>query len=324
MKAFYTIILSATLFAVTGCGSLQPHSSGPSVDSRAEALLIKRHAQSIQKAMQRGDLEQAKTDAAVLKSLWHVGEAELQRRLTGLLGSKAMASLQGNRTVSLPSSMDPVGVEIKNILLEFGEDPAFKVPAGFQARVNHWIRVFTAPKNKVWFNKSLQRMQHYYPLVSKTFAYRELPQALVYMALIESGFDPDIRSPSGAVGLWQFMTPTARRYGLKVGRHLDQRKDPAKATVAAREYLLDLILEFGDGHSMLLAMAAYNAGENRIRARLRQLDDIHDRSFWTLANKNLLPAQTRDYVPKIIAAAVLARQASRYGLRSPAALASNP
>lgn len=214
---------------------------------------------------------------------------------------------------SLPNE-DKVRQEVKKILIEFGESEDFEVPDYFLAKVNTWIKVFSDPnRSRDWYERALRRMDKYYPMISDIFSRKRLPQSLYYLALVESGFNPHARSRAGAVGLWQFMRATGRRYGLRVNRRYDQRRNPQKATVAAREYLLDLILEFGDGHSVLLAMAAYNAGENRIRNRLRRLEDYRTRSFWTLSQKNLLPKETNEYVPKILAAAVIAKNKKEFG-----------
>jgi hypothetical protein len=205
--------------------------------------------------------------------------------------------------------------EIKKILLEFGEHEDFQVPIDFQKQVAKWITRFTKESSqaRTWFTRALQRMDKYYPTIDDIFSEKQLPTSLYYLALIESGFNPTVRSHAGAVGLWQFIPSTARRYGLKVSADTDQRTQPERATYAAREYLLDLILEFGDGHSVLLAMAAYNAGENGIRKRLRSLDNYRLRSFWTLAKQGLLPTETHDYVPKILAAVIIGRNRAHFG-----------
>ncbi|MEM7676640.1 MAG: lytic transglycosylase domain-containing protein, partial [Myxococcota bacterium] len=204
--------------------------------------------------------------------------------------------------------------EVRRILSEFGEGRAVELPKSFLDKVDRAVKDFTKGNRRLWFSRALQRMDKYLPAIHGIFSERRLPESFYYLALVESAFNPNARSSAGAVGLWQFMPATARRYGLTVRRGRDERRDPRKATRAAREYLLDLILEFGDGHSMLLAMAAYNAGEGRVRNRLRRLSDYRNRSFWTLDQKRLLPAETRRYVPTIIAAAVVGRNRSRFGL----------
>ena len=203
--------------------------------------------------------------------------------------------------------------QVRRILIEFGEDRRVKPPAAFLKQVRRVVDGYTSGAQRRLFQKALHRMDKYLPTIHGIFSERRLPESFYYMALVESAFDPNARSRAGAVGLWQFMPATARRYGLTVRRGLDERRDPRKATRAAREYLLDLVLEFGAGHSMLLAMAAYNAGEGRVRNRLRKLRDYRNRNFWTLAQRKLLPAETRRYVPTVIAAAVVGRNRRRFG-----------
>jgi len=204
---------------------------------------------------------------------------------------------------------------IGEVLADLGEDRDLVVPRSFRGEVQSALQALTRPGPKRrWFERSLVRMDQHYADVDAVFSERHLPKSLYYLALVESGFNPTARSHAGAVGLWQFIRGTGRRYGLRIDRELDERTDPHRSTLAAREYLLDLILEFGAGHSMLLAMAAYNAGEGRVRGRLRRLDDYRERSFWTLSERGLLPGETRRYVPMIIAAAIAGERRAQYNL----------
>lgn len=136
------------------------------------------------------------------------------------------------------------------------------------------------------------------PFVPKLMAILEregLPSTLAFLPAIESGFQPDARSGHGDVGLWQLRSPTARRFGLVVGKRRDDRLHPERSTQAAARYLLFLHRRYGDWP---LALAAYNAGEGRVdRARARQ----PDATFWELAERGHLPAVSRDYVPRFLA-----------------------
>ena len=215
-----------------------------------------------------------------------------------------------------PTSKPWLAKQIRDILVEFGARPELRVPDPFVTDVQSAVNELTQGARRKWFQRALNRMDKYLPTIHGIFSARRLPESFYYVALVESSFNPNARSRAGAVGLWQFMPATARRYGLTVRRGFDERRDPVKSTRAAREYLLDLVLEFGDGASMLLVMAAYNAGEGRVRNRLRKLQDYRNRSFWTLAERRLLPAETRRYVPKVIGAAVVGRNRNRFRMAS--------
>jgi len=144
-------------------------------------------------------------------------------------------------------------------------------------------------------------------MIRQVFQEYGLPQDLVYVALVESGFSPWARSPKEAVGMWQFVEDTARRYGLKVNEQVDERRDPEKSTRAAARYLGDLYQQFGCWY---LAAAGYNAGEKRVEGVVNRHDT---RDFWTMAQKKLLPQETCNYVPQLIAAALIAKNPGRYG-----------
>jgi len=134
-----------------------------------------------------------------------------------------------------------------------------------------------------------------------------LPPDLVYLVLVESGFNPYARSPAEAVGPWQFIEGTARRYGLKVNDFVDERRDPEKSTHAAARYLKDLYQQFGCWY---LAAAGYNAGEKRVEKSMVRLGS---RDFWLMAQNGHLPKETCNFVPQFIAAALIARNPQRYG-----------
>jgi hypothetical protein len=135
------------------------------------------------------------------------------------------------------------------------------------------------------------------PTVESILRERGLPAALLGVAAVESGFNPQALSPKGALGLWQLMPATARRYGLVVDAGRDERLDPVKSTYAATRYLKDLYAQFGDWP---LALAAYNAGEDRVQ---RALERSGARDFWSLSRRSALPDETRRYVPAVLAEA---------------------
>jgi membrane-bound lytic murein transglycosylase D len=177
-------------------------------------------------------------------------------------------------------------------------------------RVDSWVRRFTSDL-KLSLTRYLERKDRYESMISTKLAQRGMPQDLIYLAMIESGFNPRAKSPAQASGLWQFVGETGRRYGLTVNRKVDERNNPAKATDAALSYLADLYDRFG---SWYLAAAAYNTGENRVGRIMRELTGRErgtDADYYRIANR--LPQETRDYVPKLIAAARIAKEPAKYG-----------
>jgi membrane-bound lytic murein transglycosylase D len=184
------------------------------------------------------------------------------------------------------------------------------LPVLDHARVDSWIKRFTTTQRNS-FATYLKRMTRYEGMISEKLADRGLPQGLIYLAMIESGFDPSARSQVAATGLWQFMSATAREYGLRVGRGVDERKNPARATDAALDYLADLYDRFG---SWYLAAAAYNTGQGRVARVMKQVTGRQkgtDADYYRIASR--LPRETRDYVPKMIAAASIGSNPQRYG-----------
>jgi membrane-bound lytic murein transglycosylase D len=160
----------------------------------------------------------------------------------------------------------------------------------------------------------LSRLTRYEGMIRERLRAQGLPEDLVYLTLIESGLSNSAVSRARAVGMWQFMSGTARVYGLTVDPWVDERRDPFKATDAAVRHLSDLVERLG---SVYLAAAAYNAGEGRIHRGVRRLpgeaDSLTDETFFQLADRRYLRRETRDYVPKLIAAALVAKQPARYG-----------
>jgi len=159
------------------------------------------------------------------------------------------------------------------------------------------------------FRQWLKRAADYLPRIKKELKEADLPESLAYLAMIESGFKPDAYSPSHASGLWQFIEGTARNFGLRIDSWVDERRDPEKSTQAAVSYLNALYKKFGDWH---LAVAAYNAGEGKVQ---RGLDDYEAKTFWELAAEDYLPLETKRYVPKLIAAIIIAHDPKRYGFQ---------
>ena len=186
-------------------------------------------------------------------------------------------------------------------------------------RVRHYLSYFQAmaPSRLAVV---LERGARYEPMIRDRLAAEGLPGDLFYLALIESGYSSEAVSRAYAVGMWQFMRGTGRGYGLRVDTWVDERRDPVKATDAAARHLRDLRERFG---SLYLAAAAYNAGAGKVSRSLGKLEpaealeaaeDTGNAAFFRLVESELLAHETRDYVPKLIAAAIIAKQPARYGI----------
>ena len=224
--------------------------------------------------------------------------------------NKALVSVTAIIMIALPalkanslSSPFPVGFLTKANAPRITYDD---IPIESNARVRKWIYFFTH-ENRNRFDRFMTRGGRYRILVQEILEENDVPPEMFYLGMIESGYASKARSGARAVGIWQFMAPTARRYGLKVTKEVDERLDVMRSTKAAALYLKDLKEEFG---SWYMAMAAYNCGEGRVRQAIRR---HHTRDFWTLAHRRALPAETADYVPKFQAAMRIARNPQSYG-----------
>ena len=183
-------------------------------------------------------------------------------------------------------------------------------------RVEHYLRVFSGSARE-HIVAQLQEGSRYEPMIRAKMRAGRLPEDMYYLALIESGFDPNAYSRAAAVGMWQFMASTARDMGLRVDWWIDERRDPIKSTTAAVGFIRGLKEQLG---SLYLAAAAYNGGPGRIaRGLTRYADDLDgttgDDLFFALADKNFLPRETREYVPQLIAVALIAKEPQRYGMQ---------
>ena len=174
--------------------------------------------------------------------------------------------------------------------------------------VRSWIVRFTEDYDgRALMKRSLERSNRYVALMSSILRKNGMDPALAYVPLIESGFVSHAVSRRRATGFWQFMPNTAKEYGLHINKYVDERRDPELSTKAAVRYFSDLCRTFG---SWPLALAGYNAGPKRINDIIAY---SLDRNYWRLASKGRFPAETRDYVPKIIAAVKIAESPSHYG-----------
>ena len=189
---------------------------------------------------------------------------------------------------------------------DHAEYASYNVPIVMDSSVQAHIRYFnTAIHGR--FEEWLLRLSRYQPLVETIFTEFHLPSDLVYLSLVESGFNPYAYSRAKATGPWQFMKGTAKAYGLRVDNYVDERRDPIKSTVAAARYLRDLYDLFG---TWPLAMAAYNAGEGKV---MRALHKARAESFSEISKTRLIRRETKEYVPRFMAATIIARNPDRYG-----------
>jgi membrane-bound lytic murein transglycosylase D len=182
----------------------------------------------------------------------------------------------------------------------------FDIPIVINAKVEQFVQYFQTTM-KSQFANWLARSERYIPLMKNLLKENGLPEDLVYLALIESGFNPYAYSRSKAMGPWQFIYRTGKRYGLKVNWWVDERRDPEKSTVAAAKYLKDLYDMF---ECWYLAAAGYNAGEGKIASAVKR---YRTEDFWELSKYRYLKKETKDYVPQMIAAAVIAKEPEKYG-----------
>lgn len=287
--------LAAALMAVTAACSGNPApATGPEAgaagaEEPARTALV--HPDS---AVSRDSLREAAREEGVDEEKVLAADEQTKQALEALEGRtrEQFESLFGN---------DPLG------LARTPRNAArYEISLEMNRSVQRWINYFRrrVPQR---FATYLHRAGRYEPMIRRKLREAGMPTDLVYKALIESGMNPDAYSRARAVGLWQFMAGTARKYGLEVSYWVDERRDPVKATDAAIRYLSDLYDEFG---SWYLAAAAYNVGEGRVRWGLARTgaDD-----FWALSDARVIPRETRNHVPKIIAAALIARHPDRYG-----------
>lgn len=186
------------------------------------------------------------------------------------------------------------------------EIEAYDFPITINGQVEYYLDFFTNRHRKT-FARWLARSARYLPMIKEELAKAGLPLDLAYLPMIESGFNSSAISRASAVGTWQFMRATGKYYGLTVNDYVDERRDPVKSTKAAAAYLAKLYKDFDSWH---LAVAAYNAGEGRIKKALKQSDS---ESFWELAQSQYIHSETKLYVPQLIAAIMIAKDPEKYG-----------
>ena len=196
---------------------------------------------------------------------------------------------------------DPEGPKVVDEELE-------NIPSEVNPLVEKWIAYFQG-RGRPHMERYLARSTRYEKLMKKVLRDNGLPEDIFYIAMIESGFSSKAVSHASAVGYWQFIRGTGKRYGLKMDRFMDDRRDPVLATQAAADYFKGLYSVFG---SWYLAMASYNVGENRVK---KEVMSQYTRDFWELAKKNRFPKETINYIPKYIAAKLIAKNPEKYDFK---------
>ena len=180
------------------------------------------------------------------------------------------------------------------------------LPLCFHSKIRPFVDYFTI-KDRAYTLKVMARAPRFFPMLSAALKQHGLPDELKYLAVIESGLNPKARSRMGAVGLWQFMPATGKRFGLSYDYYLDERMDPAQATEAACRYLKELYTTFQDWE---LALAAYNCGPGNVRRAIRRSG--YKKGFWAI--ERYLPRETRSYVPQWLAIIYAMRHAEHHEL----------
>lgn len=182
----------------------------------------------------------------------------------------------------------------------------FDIPVVYNDAVKKWIKYFLG-RGRGFFERYSARAGRYAPILGQILEEHGLPRDLIFLAMAESGFQNKAKSWAKAVGPWQFMPATGRRYGLEINWYFDERRDPIKASIAASKYLRKLYNDFG---AWELAAAAYNAGEGKVS---RAISRYKTENFWKLRRGRYLKSETKNYVPKIMALAIIGKNLRSFG-----------
>jgi hypothetical protein len=203
--------------------------------------------------------------------------------------------------------------EIRALMAEFGAE-VYSVPPDFEDRVGHYIEQDQGP-NRSLVEHVLNDSAPQLKVIRQVLREEQLPADLAYIPLVESALAPDQSSAAGARGPWQLTPATARAFGLRVDKQMDERTDLTKSTRASCRFLRELILDFGAGSSVMLALAAYNLGPSKVKQAVMNTvhDPIKQRNFWYLYRVNALPKETREYVPRVVAAMIIGRNPRHFG-----------
>ncbi len=246
---------------------------------------------------------------------------EFERLLTAINSLEIVALKQGN---GFSPKEEETPLDVASTDVTFAPDPALvgkiaaelkttqsDLPLAVNDYVAGFIRYYSnSPAGHAHLVRSLERAGKYHAMISRVLAQYNVPQDLIYLAVAESGFQPQVLNRgSGAGGMWQFM-PFAGAYGLARNGYFDERFDPEKSTIAMAKYMKSLYNQFGDWY---LAMAAYNWGPGYVQRAVQRTGYA---DFWELYRLGAIPAETRNYVPGVLAAAIMTKNPQQYGLSS--------
>jgi Transglycosylase SLT domain/FHA domain len=252
-------------------------------------------------------------------------EASLQKAQEGAEQDRLLSQLSGyqEQAEALRHSFlyrlgphddgDFVTQELRAVMEEFGAE-VYSIPPDFVERVNHYIEQDRGP-DRPKIAQALEERGARLETIRGMLKSQQMPEDLAYIPIVESALAGESESAAGAVGPWQMTAATARAYGLRVDGETDERKDLVKSTQASCRYLKDLILDFGSGSSVMLALAAYNGGAGKVKQAVARTvrDPIQQRNFWYLYRTRALPDETSEYVPKVFAAILIGRNPKKFG-----------
>ena len=293
---------------------------------------VEKHYQAGQQAYTAGNNELAKQHFSEAFNLLQGSPANIhsdprfQREMDRVMedmNKLELAALPQSETSTQQQKSEPAPIDEANAINNYPVDPSLKAKAAAEIKATHsdlplmmtdqvagYINYFSGNHGRAILEHGLERSGRYREMIERILKEEGVPQDLIYLAQAESGFHPYAVSRAGARGIWQFMGSRARAYDLHHDTWVDERQDPEKSTRAAARHLKDLYNEFGDWY---LAMAAYNSGPGTVQSAVKRTGYA---DFWELYRRNVLPRETRNYVPIILAVTIMAKNPDQYGLES--------
>jgi len=324
--------LGATTNPVPTTQAAPPPAAAPASETKLQPDPVLELIQKVEKEYETGEdnyqaghIEDAKENfdralKLLLESPSEVrADARLQKELDRVLDAVNSLELEALQQGDVQPKTEPAPIDETNEVT-YPVDPNIRAKAEAELKATHsdlplmmtdqvasYINYFSN-RGRAKFESALARGGRYQEMIRRVLGQEGVPQDLIYLAQAESGFHPQAVSRAGARGMWQFMASRARGYGLERDFWVDERQDPEKSTRAAARHLRDLYNEFGDWY---LAMAAYNSGPGTVQQAVKRTGYA---DYWELYKRNVLPRETRNYVPIILAVTIMAKNPSQYGL----------